>query len=238
MKTLNNLLALSYLALGGSALSNTSKSPADSAIYSLGVVMSEYSKAHEGAPPSSWYDLISTNFLEGSLLESARHSIDFENRYFFPEDAIIPDGNGKSLKIIVMAKAPGAEGNNEFLGGSSGLGRYLIAQDSDGDIRTFRYREEILAKRFSSVGLDISNYTLQSQNVPRERRERHSNDQSHDAEYLRKIELVNQAGREATATAAKKNLITRLDFWAYGFGTVLLLLAILLLLRKTKMTTS
>jgi len=138
------------------------KTPADATIYSIGLAFNIFNNQHGEMLPGSWDECIQRGLLNEPLLSDGRRFCDLENLYFFPGNIKISDGRGGSIRIIVMAKAAGGEGDSNATTEDRIPGRYIIGEFDSGRVRAGRFREERLRKLFADANLDLSDYTFSS----------------------------------------------------------------------------
>jgi hypothetical protein len=159
MKFIPFLIIIVNMFAAFNAAAEVRKSAVQSAFLQLGDVLTEYQRLHGDQLPKSWIEINKGVPAAKKIMDSVRDYCDVENRYVFPGSIEIRTGNGVE-QIIIMAKGPGAEGDDPgSLDPVLVPGRLLIVKQTDGSFAGRHYREKDLKTWFANAGHAIENYT-------------------------------------------------------------------------------
>jgi hypothetical protein len=156
MKIFKTYLMAAVVLFGGLLCSDgrTTVTNEMHAMSSIRTVIEVFKKEH-GRRPNSWHDLKTNGLMRGQVLAEARASIGVTANYvILSPPRKIKSGPGEEL-IIVISKGPTPEGAAQDGSGKEVPGRYVIFEDSRGEIGCVKYSERGLRKWFSDAGMNI-----------------------------------------------------------------------------------
>lgn len=142
------------------------KTPQTVLISNIRGLLELYKENHDNNLPKNWPEFIDSGVFTDQLLNDARRILDIENRYAFVDMKPIELSSGM-VRIIIMAKQPGAEGDRvDTRELEKKKGRWLIMEASDGSIQIGKVPEVMLDYWFKKAGLDLANYTFPAPPLP------------------------------------------------------------------------
>ena len=153
---LNIYLVVAVVWVGGLMCSHgrTTVTNEMHAVSSIRTVIEIFNNEH-GRWPESWDDLKTNGLMNGQVLAEAQASIGVTANYvILSPPRKIKSGPGEEL-IIVISKGPTPEGAAQDGSGKEVPGRYVILEDSRGEIGCVKYSERGLRKWFSDAGMNI-----------------------------------------------------------------------------------
>jgi len=156
MKIFNICLMAAVVLLGGLLCSDgrTTVTNEMHAVSSIRSVIEVFKNEH-GRRPESWDDLKTNGLMNGQVLAEAQASIGVTANYvILSPPRKIKSGPGEEL-IIVISKGPTSEGAVQDGIGKKIPGRYVVFENSRGEIGGAKYSERGLRKWFSDAGMNI-----------------------------------------------------------------------------------
>lgn len=157
-KILATLFFAFFWFIPDACVASVRTSPVERVMSEIRFVISEYKNAHKKTP-ENWSELFDAFPNAKPMFERARRICDIENRYQLPRLEAIQISDRKE-RIVVMAKAPGAEGNDPEAASEDLVGgRLLIVEMPDGSLETRRYSEKALKIWFGKANLNLENFT-------------------------------------------------------------------------------